>query len=187
MPVHNDLSISTLVVRSDPIVSSPNGPAELRPVGLSARADCSRVSNQRARERFYSARAQLGWAVPDARSASGIGIGRSLTASPLPHHRAYGSRTTAVRLITSALLPTGCSNSSIQHEHRSFEQLRFRQLYSHWPQGLLAASTVRAFIRLRRISMPSADFSHAIRVGCSTLSQFSSHATSRGNMGDLPG
>ena len=28
-----------------------------------------------------------------------IGIGGSLTASPLPHHRAYGSRTTAVRLV----------------------------------------------------------------------------------------
>jgi hypothetical protein len=26
-----------------------------------------------------------------------IGIGRPLTVSPLPHHRAYGSRTTAVR------------------------------------------------------------------------------------------
>jgi len=27
-----------------------------------------------------------------------IGIGGSLTAPPLPHHRAYGSRTTAIRL-----------------------------------------------------------------------------------------
>jgi hypothetical protein len=27
-----------------------------------------------------------------------IGIGGRLTAPPLPHHRAYGSRTTAVRL-----------------------------------------------------------------------------------------
>jgi hypothetical protein len=32
---------------------------------------------------------------------SRIGIGRDLTASPLPHHRAYGSRTTAVRLSCS--------------------------------------------------------------------------------------
>ena len=31
------------------------------------------------------------------REVSGIGIGGHLTAPPLPHHRAYGSRTTAVR------------------------------------------------------------------------------------------
>jgi hypothetical protein len=30
-----------------------------------------------------------------------IGIGRSLATPLLPHHRAYGSRTTAVRLIKS--------------------------------------------------------------------------------------
>ena len=58
----------------------------------------------------------------------------------LPHHRAYGSRTTAVRLIASALMPTGISASSIHHEHYSYEQLRFRQLYSHWPKGLLPLS-----------------------------------------------
>jgi len=38
---------------------------------------------------------QLG--IPAVRSAAGIGIGRGLTASPLPHHLAYGSRTAAVR------------------------------------------------------------------------------------------
>jgi len=74
-----------------------------------------------------------------------IGIGRSLTAPLLPHHRAYGSRSTAVRLIMSASLPTGGSVSSVQHEHHSFEQLRFRQLYSHYTKGLLTTSTVRAF------------------------------------------
>jgi hypothetical protein len=31
------------------------------------------------------------------------------------------------------------------HEHHSFEQLRFRQLYSHCTKGLLTTSTVRAF------------------------------------------
>jgi len=75
-----------------------------------------------------------------------IVIGGSLSTPLLPHHRAYGSRTTAVRLITSALLPTGGSVSSVQHEHHSFEQLRFRQLYSHGTEGLLTTSTVRAFV-----------------------------------------
>ena len=74
-----------------------------------------------------------------------IGIGRGLAAPLLPHHMAYGSRTKAVRLITSALLPTGGSVSSVHHEHHSFEQLRFRQLYSHWAKSLLATSTVWAF------------------------------------------
>ena len=74
-----------------------------------------------------------------------IGIGRDLAATPLPHHLAYGSRTKAVRLIMSASLPTGSSVSSVQSEHHSFEQLRFRQLYSHYTKGLLTTSTVRAF------------------------------------------
>jgi hypothetical protein len=77
-----------------------------------------------------------------------IGIGRDLAATPLPHHLAYGSRTKAVRLIMSASLPTGGSVSSVHHEHRSFEQLRFRQLYSHYTKDLLTTSTVRAFSHL---------------------------------------
>jgi hypothetical protein len=36
--------------------------------------------------------------------ARGIGIGRSLAAPLLPHHRAYGSRTTAVRQIQSRMV-----------------------------------------------------------------------------------
>ena len=75
-----------------------------------------------------------------------IGIGRGLAAPLLPHPLAYGSRTKAVRLITSALLPTGGPVSSVHHEQHSFEQLRFRQLYSHCTEGLLTTSTVRAFV-----------------------------------------
>jgi hypothetical protein len=48
-----------------------------------------------------------------------IGIGRDLAATPLPHHLAYGSRTEAVRLIMSALLPTGCSVSLVHYEYHS--------------------------------------------------------------------
>ena len=45
-----------------------------------------------------------------------IGIGRGLTASPLPHHLAYGSRTKAVRLITLARVrPAEFSVNSAQH------------------------------------------------------------------------
>jgi hypothetical protein len=69
----------------------------------------------------------------------------SLAAPLLPHHLAYGSRTKAVRLIASALLPTGGSVSSGHHEHHSFEQLRSRQLHLHYTKGLLTASTFRAF------------------------------------------
>jgi hypothetical protein len=126
-------------------------------------------------------------------SSSRIGIGGSLAASLLPHHLAYGSRTKAVRLITSALLPTGSSVSSVHHEHHSFEQLRFRQLYPHWAKGLLTTSTVRAFSLpvsgsaylfpppfgfwsaslaspASKPTMPSADSCTAVRIDCSTLS-----------------
>jgi len=36
-------------------------------------------------------------------------------------------------------------------------------------------------------TMPSADFYHAVGIDCSFPSQFASHATLQGNMGDLPG
>jgi hypothetical protein len=84
-----------------------------------------------------------------------IGIGRGLAAPLLPHHLAYESRTKAVRLITSALLSTGSSVSSAHHEHHSFEQLRFRQLYSRYTKGLLTTSTVRAFSLLVARLCPS--------------------------------
>lgn len=45
----------------------------------------------------------------------------------------------------SATPPTGGSAFSVQHERHSCEQLRFRQLYSHYTKGLLTTSTVRAF------------------------------------------
>jgi hypothetical protein len=101
-------------------------------------------------------------------------------------------RTKAVRLITSALPPTGGSVSFAHHEHHSLEQLRFRQLYPYWVKGLLSTSTVRVFsVRFpaRHISfsafrlpeclrssachtptMPSAESCTAVRVDCSTLS-----------------
>src|SRR5262249_2696517 len=42
-------------------------------------------------------KSSISYAGPKVRKGSKIGIGGPLTVPPLPHHRAYGSRTTAVR------------------------------------------------------------------------------------------
>jgi len=57
----------------------------LRIIGLNDEKQIKRVN-----AKFYK---QLELSVNDI-----IGIGVGLTTAPLPHHRAYGSRTTAVRL-----------------------------------------------------------------------------------------
>ena len=76
-----------------------------------------------------------------------IGIGGGLTTAPLPHHRAYGSRTTAVRLGKLAYA---------NRTFRSISQSASVTLKRGWPQSscrptghsrlaLLVHHTVRAF------------------------------------------
>ena len=131
---------------------------------------------------------------PAARS---FGIGRSLTALPLPHHRTNGSRIrrfgrlsqmcTAYRPCT----PTGASYSSRTN-------VGFIPATRLAPHGLAGCNAVVPWqatsplfqsprgepfgpsARLAPPTMPSADFCLAVSANCSALSQFLSHARSQG-------
>jgi hypothetical protein len=112
-----------------------------------------------------------------------IGIGGSLAAPPLPHHRtcgsAYGGSVTwAVRAGGSLTCPTAVSPlpgffraspypplaSSAEADWLAHDRHEFRRL--------LLTITVRAFIRCRT-NMPSADFCCEIKASCDALSHVS--------------
>ena len=109
-----------------------------------------------------------------------IGIGRGLTASPLPHHRTYGSRIRRFGRFSQGdtRTPTGASSPGVPAARSSQRSSPARPL-----AGCHLAAPRQATTPLHRSGlptfaggpMPSADFCGAVRADCSALSPLPGH------------
>jgi len=122
------------------------------------------------------------WFLPPLRGSlcsPAIGIGAGFAARPLPHHRAYGSVHggsvgcvdtvhrafgPACHRVRFNLLHRRKSGFTLPSSREGQPQRVVRSLSVHETHGLSATPSVRAFVPpLGKTTMPSADFSDAIR------------------------